>query len=523
MKRIAAFAALALLVASPRANALDEASVVVAGKVRSSVELYDVGQERYLSAKASGDLYGAQVYWYPVAGRVELTLRGHTLQLLAGSDQARLDGKALTLPAPVLLRSTQAWLPLSFLKSKTFSDWAGADTAFDAGAMVLTVDRRGTLGPVRWYSYKAYTRLALNLGPEARYTTSARGVGGVQASVPFAWVDSPERQPIADGIVKSYELTQGPRAGQLSVHFARQGLKWRAHELANPRRLVIDVFAGDVVDTDDAPAQASEAQTPPAAAPVAASTAAALSAAAAAVPAAPKDGRRIVVIDAGHGGKDPGATGWRGLREKDITIKAAKELAAIFRGDPHFKVILTRDDDTFIPLSDRSKTANDAGADLFISLHCNANDSRREEGYEVYFLSEKASDPEAEQLAQQENSVVALEGNPQPDMEADLLLGELAKTEYVNESSELAGLVNRELARRVDIEERGVKQAGFYVLRGTHAPAILFEMAFVTNPKDALRLQSKRFRRSLELGVYEGVMDYARRKGWFTSAVVEGK
>src|SRR5262249_20695768 len=156
----------------------------------------------------------------------------------------------------------------------------------------------------------------------------------------------------------------------------------------------------------------------------------------------------------------------RGTQEKDINLLAAQELARLLRQEGAFDVVLTRDNDTFVPLADRSKAANDSSADLFVSLHCNASRTPRDSGFEIYFESEKASDPEAQRVAEAENSSLELEGNkPAEDQAAQLLLGELSKTEYMNSASEAAALVARSVARRVDIENRGVKQAGFYVLR----------------------------------------------------------
>ena len=174
----------------------------------------------------------------------------------------------------------------------------------------------------------------------------------------------------------------------------------------------------------------------------------------------------------------------------------------------------SRDDDTFVPLADRSRLADEFGADLFVSLHCNASPDKKESGFEVYFLSETATDPEAQRLAERENAVLELEGKSPQDEQASAILQAMGRTEDINASSELASLVSRSLGRRVDLLDRGVKQAGFYVLRGTHAPAILFEMAFVSNRQDEAKLGSKKVRRKIVEGVYAGVLDFAKRRGW---------
>jgi N-acetylmuramoyl-L-alanine amidase len=162
--------------------------------------------------------------------------------------------------------------------------------------------------------------------------------------------------------------------------------------------------------------------------------------------------------------------------------------------------------------------ANDAHADLFVSLHCNANRSSKENGFEVYSVSEKATDPEAENLARFENASLELEGKSPSDEEAALILRAMSKTENLNTSAELASLVSRALQKRVDLAPRGAKQAAFYVLRGTDAPAILVEMGFVTNSRDEAKLETRRYRRRIVDGVYAGLIDFAKRQGWLGQA-----
>ncbi|MHB2027127.1 MAG: N-acetylmuramoyl-L-alanine amidase family protein [Elusimicrobiota bacterium] len=235
---------------------------------------------------------------------------------------------------------------------------------------------------------------------------------------------------------------------------------------------------------------------------------------------APAQSPILVVIDAGHGGKDSGAVGARGTYEKNIALRAAKELSRIFKraGSGIFRVVLTRDTDVFLPLSQRSQIANQGAASIFISLHCNSAPDRRRFGFEIYSLSDQATDPEAERLAQEENSVVTLEGKPSQDVQAQLLLNEMGKTEFVNEGARLAALIEREASRRFPKLDGGVHQAGFYVLRGTHAPAVLVEMDYISNKHGEKRLRSKAFREKLMKEVYAGVLDYAGMRGWVRSA-----
>jgi N-acetylmuramoyl-L-alanine amidase len=227
-----------------------------------------------------------------------------------------------------------------------------------------------------------------------------------------------------------------------------------------------------------------------------------------------KSGRKKIVIDAGHGGKDPGGRKLFGLKEKEMNLLVAKELYEVLKGEDMFDVLLTRQDDTFVPLSDRSNIANNFKADLFISIHANASRDRREKGFEIYFMSEKASDPGAAEVADYENSVVGLEDNGGQQDATAMLLHSMARNEYLNEGSRLAGLVGAEMEKRTPFANRGVKQAAFYVLRGTYAPGILVEMGFMTNSGDEKGLNDKKVRAKIANAIYRGVMKYAQMKQW---------
>lgn len=477
MKRLAFL--LAAFFPFSAARAAETVAVVVAGRALDPIPSYQSGGEQYLDAKRVGGIYGGQVYWYPVSGRVQLSLRGRTLQFVVDSTKALAGDETFTLAAPTIVRASRAFIPTSLLLSESFARWSGFDARWDSATRTLQVERRTTVGPVQSFSYKGRTRVVLALAPGVAREVSVRGVRALDVVVPFGVVEGAERVDVDDGVVASYSVKQEARAARVTVRFALSGARWTATELADPRRLAVDVYA-----PNGAPGAPTKAR------------------------------RRVIVIDAGHGGKDPGATGTRGTQEKDVTLAAALELARVLRERGDFDVALTRAEDIFVPLSERSKKANDLEADLFVSLHCNAARNRRERGFEVYSVSETASDPEAERLASVENSALEFEGkNPQDETAKGILLA-MTKTEMVNESAPFAALVERSVGKRVDVPNRGQKQAGFYVLRGTHAPAILVEMAFVSDPKDEAELGSRRFRRKMVEGIAAGIGDYARKEGW---------
>lgn len=216
-----------------------------------------------------------------------------------------------------------------------------------------------------------------------------------------------------------------------------------------------------------------------------------------------------VVIDPGHGGKDPGAVGPSGAKEKEINLDVALRLANYLKSKG-IEVILTREDDRFIPLKDRTQLANRSGGKLFVSLHCNASRNRKASGIETYFLS-PAKHERALEVAMLENSVIELEDNPQEYKEItyeNFYILALAQANFIRESQDLADMVQTSLARQTNLNDRGVDQAGFYVLVGASMPAILIEMGFITNREEEKRLKSASYRQKLAEWIGEAVIRF---------------
>jgi len=218
---------------------------------------------------------------------------------------------------------------------------------------------------------------------------------------------------------------------------------------------------------------------------------------------------KTIVIDPGHGGKDPGAIGPGGTKEKDVVLKIAHKLAKELHKNLKTRVILTRYHDIFLPLADRTAIANREKADLFISVHCNASLKSHTEGFEIYFLSEEASDEEAQAVANMENAVMALEEKKEKGNELSSILWSLAMNEFMNESSELCSLICFEVDNSLRVVgNRGVKQAGFSVLKGAKMPAVLVEAAFISNESGERKLRSSKFQSELAESICAGVTKY---------------
>ena len=215
---------------------------------------------------------------------------------------------------------------------------------------------------------------------------------------------------------------------------------------------------------------------------------------------------RRVVVDAGHGGKDAGAIGPHGVREKTLTLAIARKVASKLRA-LGFEVIMTRSEDKFVALDDRTRIANEARADLFISVHCNAARRRKLEGVETWTLN-VASDRYAARLAAFENAEA-----DRTVSDLRLILADLATKANAGDARDLAQSVQssviRTLRSRVGpTRDHGVKQALFYVLLGTHMPSILVETGFISNPAEEARLKSSKFQDGAAEAIARGVKDF---------------
>jgi len=213
-----------------------------------------------------------------------------------------------------------------------------------------------------------------------------------------------------------------------------------------------------------------------------------------------------IVIDPGHGGKDPGAIGPRGEKEKDITLAVGLLLAEDLRKEG-FEILLTRRTDVFIPLEDRTAFANRKNADLFISIHLNANEMKYLSGVETYFLN-LTTDASAIKVADRENASASKKMS-----EIQFIIKDLMLNARINESSRFASSIHRSIVSTLDksghsCRDHGVKQAPFFVLMGAQMPSILVEAGFITNAEESRLLKKKEYQDSIIKGIIRGVCAY---------------
>ncbi len=232
-----------------------------------------------------------------------------------------------------------------------------------------------------------------------------------------------------------------------------------------------------------------------------------------AVPVSPEHAFTTVALDPGHGGRDPGAVGPGGTMEKDITLAIAKRVREHLRRSSDLTVVLTREDDVFVPLEARVALANAREADLFVSIHLNAAPSRAAAGTETYFLSAVASDEAARASAERENRSLEFEerrpGVPPADLA--MILADLARSASLRESEAFAAALQERFvqeATSVRGESRGVKQAPFIVLVGAQMPAVLTEVGFISNPRQEQALRTERVQEEIAAAIAKSILAY---------------
>lgn len=215
-----------------------------------------------------------------------------------------------------------------------------------------------------------------------------------------------------------------------------------------------------------------------------------------------------IILDPGHGGKDPGAISRSGVREKNIVLDVARRVKTALEQEG-IDVLMTRNSDVFVPLATRTSTANRSNADFFVSIHANASKTRWAKGFEVYTLSE-ATDDNARALAVSENSALDYEDDSldRHSKDVDAIVWDLELTENREISIELAGFICQEVSGIMGANACSIKSARFYVLKGTEMPAVLVELSYLSNGYDERNLKSSDYRQKMADGVAAGILRY---------------
>lgn len=337
--------------------------------------------------------------------------------------------------------------------------------------------RSNWVDDIRFWSYKQYTRVVVVLTNDVKYSKHEITK---PARLYFDLKNTKLKPSVKNSIAVKDNLLQKVRIAQFNKSTVRVVLDlkntqdYRFFTLSSPDRLVIDIF--------DKKEKKSF------------------------VPA-----RKVVVIDAGHGGSDPGAIGKSGLKEKDVVLDISLKLAEILREKYLYEVFLTRDKDTFISLEERTAIANSKSADVFVSVHANASKRRGAKGIETYFLN-WTNNKEAIKVAAREN---AISEKKMAKVQSELggILVSLARETKRDESLRLAHYVQKSIYYKLlnkykNVNNLGVKQALFYVLIGASMPSVLVEVSFITNPNEERLLKKGKYKKDLAYSIAKGINMY---------------
>jgi N-acetylmuramoyl-L-alanine amidase len=397
----------------------------------------------------------------------------------------------IEMPVAPLVIDGHPYAPAQFFQS-FLPRAAQLDATWDPAARVLQVkaaQQSVIAAQVSVANVQGISKVVITLSAPAEYSILKE---------PAAYVirfRAPVRAPYVEQAHEDPYVTKTSFVGSdLRIQLSAPDVAGDAYRLDNPFRIVIDFRKGAAV----APG------TPQ---PI--------------IPAKPVEqpGIHTIVIDPGHGGKEVGAIGPGGLMEKEATLNLCRKLAAALEAKLKTRVILTRSDDSVVPLDQRTAIANQYKADLFLSVHMNAAIVKGAHGAETYFLSLEASDELAKKAAETENAMAhsPAAGATPSSSDLKLILWDLAQQEYLNESSKLATDIQEEMNRITGVQNRGVKQAPFRVLVGATMPAALVEVAFITNPEEEARINSEAFQKTvvdaLTTAVERYKIDYETRIG----------
>lgn len=450
----------------------------------------------YISLSGLADLMDNQLDWEVVGQQARLVNDSGRIDFLIGSPYVKVNGSGYNLTYPVTLRQGQLYVPAAtFL---TYYDKVAAER-------------------VSWDSRSRHVRLQSDNFNVNDITLAAKANGmliEIYLTKPMAydvfvttgnWVNV----SIRDGLLNAakiesrmdrrylYDLKahQEQGVGQVSLQ-VRHDVKTVHHKLVeNPPRIQISIpdvnFSMDSISIT-------------------------------APPKSKFDGKiDVIAIDPGHGGDDYGAIGAGNAREKDVTLAIAKKLADIIKDDGKYRVVMTRTSDKTLTLQERADVANKGGADLFISIHANANRSKNARGWNIFFLAPAKNDS-ARATEQLENGyfVKQLTGRDPdekdtkgPEAENPIvgILNEMLMTEFQTESHDLAMMIDREFRRTLDIPARGVDQAGFFVLNKVFTPSVLVETAFITNKTESKLLRNSDFQSKVAQDLYEAIKRFAAK------------
>jgi N-acetylmuramoyl-L-alanine amidase len=529
----------------------------------TSLSILTVGRRTYLDARAVAALVSGKLQVDAPRGRASLRVGAQALTLHVGSATVRIAERVVSLSSSPRLLGRRFLAPLDLLPLVLAERYGQEAVEWKPEQRVARVrSRDATITQIRVGAYPTHTRVVLEMvGPRQWSIQKVEGSDALRVVLPGG-VLAKNIQPLTlrAGVVRAVQPAQqvGGAEVRLVCEERDAGTGIRTFMLKHPDRIVIDILAGQpggpdqrTVREDSRPPSGPSPPTARPGPPMEARpalptmetsprvTQASVDADASTSPpdrqqvttrilpsANGNAGRSVggpapltILLDPGHGGHDTGAVGPSGLMEKDVVLDLALRLRRLLTERLGIRVIMTRTEDVFVPLQERTAIANRARADFFLSLHVNAAPMRGAEGFETFYFTREPSDSDARASAQRENLAIESNGAAGKDLDSllKITLADMAVTRDMRESGELAEIVLTSLEKLLKVENRGVKSGPFYVLATAAMPAILVEIAFITNPKEERELTQGPYRQRVAEALFTGIakfkVRYERRAG----------
>jgi N-acetylmuramoyl-L-alanine amidase len=452
------------------------------------------GEMLYLRANDVARLFKATQFWNATSRKVVLGVGRTRFILTVDTRVVVIDGEPVMLRSPVRYQGGFVMIPLEFIM-EVASHYTPRTFTWDPDAGTLSVRGLGyNIERITFSTAVNRTTATIDLTEPLLYHMDANTPGLVRLKLYGGRVDTRElTYREARGLIDGVRAEQTERDAYIYFAIKRNTSRLRIDRKEDPDRIVLVLEKGELPEIPDAEFEGSRVVE--------------------IVDETTAERRSIdiktVVIDPGHGGKDYGKTGVGGLLEKDVNMMLAKVIRDRIEQELGLEVILTREDDRLVSLTARTEIANEAGGDLFVSIHCNSWFSERVGGFEAYFLSPARSESERA-LARYENAAGESVGDT-PNGDVDFIIWDLVQNEYINESSTFAEFIQKAMSDLLPIRNRGVKQANFVVLQGAKMPAVLVETAFLSNREEEALLADPEFHLKVAEGMVEAIRSMQRR------------
>jgi len=485
---IAALFAILFLVSSVLAQS-SEIKILVDNKPLETVVPSVIENDRlFVSARNVVEASGGKITWFPALKLMTININGRTARLVIDDLSLEIDEKVIPLEIPARIIDNRVMIPLEVIKII-----AEVDIKWDNEAKTLFIYTiRPYLLEVRSYSHPDKTRVVIDLSEKTEFRADKlinpdRIFIDIMGSI-AKLEDTSKQVKIDDGVIKTVRTAQFNEEITRVVFDLYQQAEYELFSLIEPDRVVIDIFKPEgkaVTVSETLPAKPEEKP----------------------VPGPEITGKRIVIIDPGHGGKDPGAIGPTGLKESEVTLGIALYLEKLLKG-AGIPTYLTRSKDEFVYLEDRTNFANQKNGFVFVSLHANSvlNHRPSAEGIETFLLSSKYIGASARDVADRENR--ASRAHPEVDTDLALIIADLEESANIKYSFDFADIIQKKLVEYLKLENRGIKQAPFVVLKGANMAAVVVEVGFISKPKEEKLLKTNKFRENAAQGLFEAIKYY---------------